>query len=123
MKEILHDAALEEPPLMTMRGSSLRHRRREGNGTTKRPQHWRKRQEVRWTLQHQRPGRAVRSRIGSVRQNAANSFESFPIVMIRLAVNSAMTAQNSKGDLIFASLRINSKANCVFACVISRSLA
>jgi hypothetical protein len=40
---------------------------------------------------------------------------------IRLLVNSAMTAKNSNGDLIVATLWLNSTANCMLACAISRS--
>ena len=58
----------------------------------------------------------------SVRQmvlNSAISFEYFPNMAIRLLVNSAMTP----GDLIVASLWLNSKANVMLACAISSSFA
>ena len=65
-----------------------------------------------------RPGRAVSSRGRLMRQNgyAANSFECCPNISTRLLVNSVMTPKNSVGDLIVASLRPNSKANCALAC-------
>jgi hypothetical protein len=71
------------------------------------------------------PGIAVNYRDVLMRQNeyAAISFECFWSMSIRLLVNSAMSAKNSKGDLIVASLGPNSKANCMLACAISRSFA
>lgn len=37
------------------------------------------------------PGKALRSRIASVRQNAANSFESFPIVAFLIAFEASFS--------------------------------
>jgi hypothetical protein len=55
--------------------------------------------------------------------NSAISIEYLPIMAIRLPVNSVITLRISKGDLIVASLWVNSNANCALACVISSSFA
>jgi hypothetical protein len=55
--------------------------------------------------------------------NSTNSVECLRNKAIRFFVDSAMILGNSVGDLIVASLRANSKANCVLACAISRSFA
>jgi len=72
-----------------------------------------------------RPGRAVSFRDASMRQNgyAAISFACCPNMSIHLLVNSVVTAKNSVGNLIAASLKLNSKAKCQLAWAISTSFA
>jgi hypothetical protein len=65
----------------------------------------------------------VRGQLMRQNEYAAISFECFWSKSIRLFANSEMSAKNSKGDLIVASLGPNSKANCTLACAISRSFA
>ena len=52
--------------------------------------------------------------------NSTVSIEYFPRRATRLVVNSAMRMRNSTGDLIVASLWLNSNASFIFPCAISK---